>query len=356
MYQAILPVPHLLAPSNHLYAMTQENKIILRATNGTDVIQTVVAADIEKEGVLTLPLVELKYIVSHAPGDKILALEVPKYEISRYSIYPHIKGRLDSICQIPVFPDYRKLTPLFQTKENVFRSGIKGVMNFAGNGNLERLWQSCVSLRRTQNADIECIACSDGVVAHKIMAITNSLSGDILLYAPALRRLHSLLGNNDRDLFCGYHEKSQSLVFSIPRVETKFVTRIQNDNFPETNESYPKEYEVDFKVNAEQLRSTLLLAHPYIHNTVKLRLDHLMLIMEAEKQPLGSISIALDCEINQCPEQFQVSVHAQRLINVVSNVETERLRVQVRIRNNQLIMVTPENDTGNKTLKYAIML
>ena len=355
---AVQPINYALAPSNHVYLTAIDKILKIRASNGTDTIEVTIPADVEKAGKATFPLEQLSIIACNAPGEKILALEIPKHEICRYAIYPHIKGRLESICQIPSVEEFNNAKYLFNVEEKILKTRIEDVLHFAGKGSLERLWNYCIAFRRTQNADIELAAGSNGSVVYNILPVPNSISGDILLFAPSLRRLSNLLENNGRSVSCAYHEESQSLIFRMLRLDAVFITKIQNDNFPDLDNYFPKEYEVIFKVQVEQLREALTLAkayYPQDTDTLTLRIVGNALLVEAFKPPIGEISIAVPCTIERTPEKFQMSVNAHRLSSVVFNVDFEKIKFQVRIRNNHLLMITPEDEGSNRTLKYVII-
>jgi DNA polymerase III sliding clamp (beta) subunit (PCNA family) len=357
---AIAPVEYALAPSNHVYMVAKENIVKILGTNGTDLVQVILPAKVEKAGNLTLPLEQLKHIASYAPSDKILSLEAPKHEICKFSIYPSIKGRLDSHCQIPDFPsftDNKKL--IFQTTERILKNCLEDVLPFAGQGQIERVWQSCIAIRKTQNKDIELASGSNGTMTYSILPIANSLSGDILLFAPSIRRLARLLDSTERPVLCSLQEEDQMVIFDVPRVNTRFVTRIQNDPFPDVAAYFPKEYEVDIAVSSEDLKSALHLVKPYSSQdgeTVTLKInENQTLFAEASRQSLGEVSVAIKCRIIHAPQTFQMKINSKRLMAVIANIDTEDVRFQIRIRNNHLLVITPENETGNRTLKYAIM-
>lgn len=354
--RSIPPINHIFAPSNHLHIATYSEKTVLLSSSfGTVTVAIEIPADIQRIGQVTIPM-EHFYNICKTMDDNIITLEHNGINYCRF-YSPELKGNIVSdYCQrnIDGF-NYSESPGLFILTEKQLKSALQDVLPFIEEHTRGRYWMTCICLSRTENGDLEFSSAGFGHAAQTMLPVSNTLVQNIPLYAPSFATLPTLLKDVDSPVSCHIDSENQKILFAMQRLRMIFSVRMRQEPFPSMSHIYPEEYEVDLNIDTEKLFLALQALKLYSSQTegnITFQLDDEgNLTLRADETGIGEISLSIPCTVAKYLPSFTMQINTSKLINVLNVIGTENVRMRVRIRNNHLVVLTPED----RTTKFLII-
>ena len=309
-----------------------------------------VAAEIEEEGAITIPLKEFSDIIKNLPDDKEITLtldENNKFHIKSGKSKFWVMGTPKS--EYPAIPEVERensveLSPieLQNMIEKTAFSASTQETRYILNG---LLWNNTAE-------QFEIVATDGGRLAIASHApLADSAAFKILIPTKILNEVCRFisLSKPDKDSKINVNVSSNQVSFILN--ETTFISRLIEGNFPNYNQVIPTKKNISFEVFSKELLASTrrsALCSGEFGSVVKYKLENNTLTISSNSQNM-EFTDELPVEYNN--DKFEVAFNPQYIIDVLKNIGADKVSFSF-VNESQPVLLEP---VGDKTFKYVIM-
>lgn len=278
---------------------------------------------IKEEGSLIIYGKYLLEIIRKLPSDQveiysvennkaIITTKTSKYDLNCYDIndFPKIDFKADKkpiIINSNIFLNIINKT-LFATSTQESRPVLTG-LNIKIQGNL-----------------LECIGTDSYRLAKKIYKIEDMVDENINIIIPSksLIELIKILEDNNESLELNITENK--ILFKYKNV--LFQSSLLNGTFPNTNNSIPTEFEIQFKVNLNEIYNVIdrasLLTQFKEKNIITLEQQDTKLIINSSSQEIGKVEEIMNCEKIK-GDKIKISFNSKYMLDALKTFTSENI-------------------------------
>lgn len=329
---------------------TKENKLKLVRTDMEMATVHFIAAEIEEEGSMTVPLKEFADIIKNLPNGKEIYLytgENNKFHIqcgkSKFWVIGTPKTEYPSIPEIEKTGSV-VLSPLAlqnMIDKTAFSASTQET-RYILNG---LLWNN--------TADVFEVVATDGgrlaVASHP--ALPDSSEFKIIIPTKILNEVVRFisLAKPDKDTQIRVNVASNQVSFEMK--ETTFISRLIEGNFPNYKQVIPTKKNISFEVFTSELLASMrraALCSGEFGSTVKFHMEENVMTISSTSQ---NMEFTDELPIEYSAEAFDCAFNPQYIIDVLKNIGSEKVTFSF-INASQPVLIEP---VEQQDLKYVIM-
>ncbi|ACZ41909.1 DNA polymerase III, beta subunit [Thermobaculum terrenum ATCC BAA-798] len=351
--RAVSPRATLPILGNILLA-TEGGRLKLQATNLELVITTWVGADIEREGVTTVPARLFTEFISSLPNEKVLLElnEGHKLHVAAGHSAADIHGMDPE--DFPTVPSASE-EPTLRIDAEVLKGMIEQVV-FAAATDDSRPVLAGVLFKI--DGDKLTLAAADGFrLSVKEQSINSSAeSVNVIVPAKALDALSRLIGDHEEQVEITINPNKSQIVFQAENINV--ISRLIDGNFPNYSQIIPKQYVTRTVVHTKEFREAITRALIFgrdSSNAVKLTIspgdegDTGKIVVSATAAEVGSGSDSLEATVEG--EGGQIAFNGRYLTDVLSVIESDQVALETQSPNSPGVI----RPVGNGSYTHVIM-
>ncbi len=328
---------------NNVLIKTEENRVILSATDLEIGINYYLGGKIEEEGNITVPGKVLSNFVNSLNEEKIvlettngvLFAKTDKSEANlngmsaeEFPIIPKVVGRevleIDgnilktAISQVVFSVSYDESRPV-----------LTGVYFIIGGGTLKL------------------VATDSYRLAEKTINLPTADKAEFIVPVKAVHELYRILSGAEKVKIV---VSENQVMFLLPDMD--LTSRIIEGEYPNYEQIIPKTFKTKTKVATAELANTIKTASFFARenaNNVKINFHKEYLLVEATSAQLGNFKSQIPCEATG--EENEVSFNAKYLLDALSGVDSPKVNLEMIGKINPGV-IRPDNGSG---IIYIIM-
>lgn len=320
---------------------TQNNKLLIAATNLEMSISLSVGAKIEEEGSITIPAKTLNDLVTNiGPGQLSLETDKEQMTIKAEGFSSTITGMNSS--DFPSIPQTLEEESVAIPWHNL-ESALNEVL-FSVSSDESRPILTGVLL--IFNKDSLVLASTDGFrLSQKLIKIPTAPESKVILPKSALAELLRLGGNTDSLKFL--HKKGEGqVIFGL--AESVISSRTIEGEFPDFEKIIPKSSAVNIEADVEDLTRAIKLASVFARdaaNVVKMEIGKDGMDIYAESQKSGNQKTHLDVKVDNetGKEPFIIAFNYKYLEDFLTCVKGESVSLHFNDPNASGVFRNPKD-------------
>lgn len=297
--------------------------------------------EIEEEGCSIIYGKSLLEIIRKLPNTDILVENFENNEVSfktSNSIY-------NFNCFMPEdFPNIN----LEESKKPIILSSLrfKEMINqtsFACSIQESRPLLSGVNIKSIGNI-FECVATDSYRLSKVSTKLEKMTEENVNIIIPA-RNINEFVKTIENDGKLEIHVFSNKVLFILGNL--KFQTSLLNGNYPNTDNSIPKEFKYKIKVNAKEFYNILdrvsLITQSKDKNIVDFEINSNCLIIKAASTEMGKVEEKMNI-INETENNIKISFSAKYMIDAIKIFSKEEISILLNGEVNPIILKETENE------------
>ncbi len=309
-----------------------------------------VAAEIEEEGSITIPLKEFADIIKNLPDDKEINLtldENNKFHIKSGKSKFWVMGTPKS--EYPAIPEVER-----ENSVELFPLELQNMVEktaFSASTQETRYILNGLLWNNTPEK-FEIVATDGGRLAIASHApLAGSAAFKIIIPTKVLNEVCRFitLAKPDKDSKINVNVSANQVSFILH--ETTFISRLIEGNFPNYNQVIPTKKNISFDVFSKELLASTrrsALCSGEFGSVVKYKLENNTLTVTSNSQNM-EFTDELPVEYNK--EEFEAAFNPQYIIDVLKNIGADKVSFSF-VNASQPVLVEP---VGDSMFKYVIM-
>lgn len=302
---------------------------------------------IEEEGTIVVFGKFLYDIVKKLPNEIIIIEELIDSKINISTINSSFNLNCNKVDEFPQLELEKTNNPILIEKK-VFKNIISGTI-FAASIQESRPVLTGVNFK-TDSSKLECIATDSYRLSKQVIEINKvSEKTNIIIPTKNLNELLKLL--NDDDELIEMHIFNNKVIFKFSTII--MLSRIINDNYPDTNALIPKTYETILKVNLNNFfacidRASLLSDND--KNTIKLETKDDLVIITSNIPEIGNIEEKINVK-NINKTNIKIAFSSKYMSDALKALKNEEIFLMF---NSDVKPIILKNDEKDESLQLIL--
>lgn len=325
---------------NNILLKAEGKKLHFSSTNLEIAITCSIDADVRSEGAITVPAKLITSYISLLTDEKVELSVVEGISLSVNSSSSHTKIKCIHADEFPLIPKVEKEQE-FKVKSEDFQEAVMETV-FAASTNTSRPVLSGVYLS-LHSGGLKMVATDSYRLAEKTMNIDGGAETDCIIPGRTMNELGKILAKaEDKELKVTL-SKNQ-ILFSIGSID--LISRLIEGKYPDYKKIIPSGGKTKFDISVEDLSLVLKRVSLFArenNNSVKLSATNDgKLTVSSEETRVGEekaeVLIKMDGENNK------ISLNAQYLLDVLTYVASDKVRITMNDKVSPAVIQPAEGD------------
>ncbi len=337
------PLPIL----NNILLRTDNNRLLIAATNLEIAIIEHIGAKVVSEGSITIPARLVMDFVSNLPkGNVDLRVEEAHLYIESGSYKSVVNGILaDEFPELPTIKEKEAVTLNIET--NIFKKAVSQTIITASSDTTRPVLTGAFAHNFNGNFFI---AATDGyrLAERRISELKDELSA--IIPASTLQDVLRVTPDDCDEVIILFNENQ--VLFRLDNIEV--TSRLIDDKFPDYRKLIPQKSEINIKINKDEFLRITKIASLFAREsagsiTIKTNAKNNTLSIHSIASQLGENTSEASAEIN---EDGQVTLNSRYLIEALNAIDGETIKMSFSGKISPCVLTA---DTKDVNYKHIIM-
>ena len=328
---------------NNVLLKTEDNQVILSATDLEIGVNYYLGGKVEEEGSITIPGRVLSNFVNSLNEEKI-SLETTNGVLSAKTSKSEANINGMSAEDFPIIPKVVGREVL-EIDGNVLKTAISQVVFSASYDESRPVLTGVYFI--IDNGTLKLVATDSYRLAEKTINLATAGKAEFIVPVKTINELQRILSGAEKVKLV---VSENQVMFLLPDMD--LTSRIIEGEYPNYEQIIPKTFKTQTKVTTSELATTIKTASFFARenaNNVKLTFQKDHILVEATSSQLGNFKSQIPCEVNG--EENEVSFNAKYLLDALSGVDSARVSLEMIGKMNPGV-IRPDNGSG---IMYIIM-
>ncbi|MFH0912377.1 MAG: DNA polymerase III subunit beta [Patescibacteria group bacterium] len=328
---------------NNVLIKTEENQVVLSATDLEIGVNYYLGGKIEEIGSITVPGRVLSNFVSSLSEEKI------SLQTTNGVLFAQTEKSEANINGMPAddFPIIPKVVgrDILEIGGNVLKSAINQVV-FSASYDESRPVLTGVYFIINQGT-LKLVATDSYRLAEKTISLPSAQEATFIVPAKTIHELYRILTGLEKVKIVA---SENQVMFLLPDMD--ITSRIIEGEYPNYEQIIPKSFKTKTSVATGELATTIKTASLFARenaNNVKFTFHKDHILVEATSSQLGNFKSQIPCEVTG--EENEISFNAKYLLDALNGVDSARVTLEMIGKLNPGV-IRPENGSG---IMYIIM-
>ncbi|MFA5967354.1 MAG: DNA polymerase III subunit beta [Patescibacteria group bacterium] len=328
---------------NNVLIKTEDNQVILSATDLEIGVNYYLGGKIEEEGTITVPGRVLSNFVNSLNEEKI-SLETTNGVLFAKTTKSEANINGMSSDDFPIIPRVVG-KEILEIDGNILKTALSQVVFSASYDESRPVLTGVYFI--IDGGTFKLVATDSYRLAEKTISIPTADSAHFIVPVKTIHELSRILSGTEKVKIV---VSENQVMFLLPDMD--LTSRIIEGDYPNYEQIIPKSFKTQTKVSTSELATTIKTASYFARenaNNVKMTFHKDHILVEATSSQLGNFKSQIPCEV--AGEENEVSFNAKYLLDALSGVDSPRVSLEMIGKINPGV-IRPDNGSG---IMYIIM-
>jgi len=328
---------------NNVLIKTEDNQVILSATDLEIGINYSLGGKIEAEGSITVPGRVLSNFVNSLNEEKI-SLETTNGVLFAKTDKSEANINGMSAEDFPIIPKVVG-QEILEIDGNILKTALSQVVFSASYDESRPVLTGVYFI--INSGSFKLVATDSYRLAEKTINIATTNKADFIVPVKTIHELYRILSGSEKVKIV---VSENQVMFQLPDMD--LTSRLIEGEYPNYEQIIPKSFKTQTKVSTGELATTIKTASFFARenaNNVKMTFHRDHILVEATSSQLGNFKSQIPCEVSG--EENEISFNAKYLLDALSGVDSPKVNLEMIGKINPGV-IRPDNGSG---IMYIIM-